>query len=170
MGNTPLDETKIEQIKKSSGYSTTETFISNADSIYRVWLRQSTEQPPMDWETHCNRLMKILDELLPALKTARDMETEKDDKLATAGLTVEQLNGKEYIDDKGDRLLLEHIKSEIPELRKFDSWYDMTARDLTDELLDKLTVIDMRGTLRGKCEGCPETRKTITLVLAIESS
>jgi hypothetical protein len=110
--------------------------------------------------------MKILDELLPALKTARDMETEKDDKLATAGLTVEQLNGKEYIDDKGDRLLLEHIKSEIPELRKFDSWYDMTTRDLTDELLDKLTVIDMRGTLRGKCEGCPETRKTITLVLA----
>ena len=43
---------------------------------------------------------------------------------------------------------------------------DMTARDLTDELLDKLTVIYMRGTLRGKCEGCPETRKTITLVLA----
>ena len=42
----------------------------------------------------------------------------------------------------------------------------MTARDLTDELLDKLTVIYMRGTLRGKCEGCPETRKTITLVLA----
>lgn len=170
IGNAMLNEAKRKQIAEGVGYSATEKFVSTADSYYRMWLRIKTEkQPPTsetDLDQHCNRLLNTLDMLLPSLISVRDNATDKDETLAVAGLTIGQMEGTEYIDDKGERLLLEHLKSEIPELQKFDSWYEMTPRDLTNDLLDKLTVIDLRGTLKGKCEGCPEIRRTITLVLA----
>jgi len=42
MGNTPLDEVKIQKIKKT-GYGATERSIDHADSEYRAWLQQNTK-------------------------------------------------------------------------------------------------------------------------------
>ena len=105
---------------------------------------------------HRIKLSEMLHKMLPSIKAAREFETDKNVKFAYLVLTPKELNGTEYIDDKKQNLLLQHIKSEIPELEKFDSWYDLTAADLTNDLLDQLTVIDLRGTLKGRCEACPK--------------
>jgi hypothetical protein len=47
MGNTPLDEVKIQQIKKT-GYGATERFIDHADSMYRDWLQHNTKSVVKD--------------------------------------------------------------------------------------------------------------------------
>jgi len=47
MGNTPLDEVKIQQIKKT-GYGATERSIDHADSMYRDWLRQNAQSVVKD--------------------------------------------------------------------------------------------------------------------------
>jgi hypothetical protein len=51
------------------------------------------------------------------------------------------------------------LKSEIPELKKFERILELTPADLTDGLLDKLTVIDYRKTFRGRCQACKGRHK-----------
>lgn len=109
----------------------------------------------VDLRKHWDILNGILSSLLGSLKDANEIETEKHTPFRDIVLTDGQQEGKAYVDDKHRRLLLEHLKNEIPELQGFDNWLDMTATDLTNELLDKLTVINVRGTFKGECEGCP---------------
>jgi hypothetical protein len=47
MGNTPLDEVKIQKIKKT-GYGATERSIEHADSEYRAWLQHNTKSVVKD--------------------------------------------------------------------------------------------------------------------------
>ena len=104
-----------------------------------------TPRNSIDLRKHWDLLNSVLGALLPSLKYANEIETEKHVEFGNIVLTSAEQNGDAYINDKHQRLLLEHLKTEIPELQEFNSWLDMTAGDLTYELLDKLTVINTRG-------------------------
>ena len=48
MGNSHLDEVKIQRIKDSTGYGATERFIYHAQSEYKAWLEQNTKSVVKD--------------------------------------------------------------------------------------------------------------------------
>ena len=143
--------------EKPSGrwYFKRETILARGKTSHSVNKSPITPRNSVDLRKHWDILNGVLSNLLGSLKVAEEIETEKDVEFRNIVLNYFEQNGKAYVDDKHRRLLLEHLKNEIPELQEFDSWLDMTVNDLTYELLDKLTVINTRGTFKGKCEGCP---------------
>ena len=143
--------------KPSGGrwYFRKETILARRKTSRSFSKSSVTSRNSIDLRKHWELLNSVLSVSLRSLKYANEIETEKDVEFRELVLTSAEQNGDAYINDKHQRLLLEHLKNEIPELREFNSWLDMTAGDLTYELLDKLTVINTRGTFKGKCEGCP---------------
>jgi hypothetical protein len=166
-GSINYSSQEYEAIASELPYEVGSAYVERVYGYYIIWLKQKNGREKKkvlegdikysNWKTHFSDLANELHELLPALKTARQFHFNKDnDTLRNLNLSDEQLNGIDYIDEQPQRLLLEHLKTEIPELYEFKSWLDLKPSDLTIELLDQLTIIDMRKTFKGRCKACPE--------------
>jgi len=77
------------------------------------------------------------------------------------GLPIEEIVVKEEdrnqlhsVESLLSRCLLSHIQLELPELRGIKDWGQLRPEDITDELLDKLSLMSYRRTFQGKCDIC----------------
>ena len=52
--------------------------------------------------------------------------------------------------------LLSHIKEKFPELEKVNNWANLTSKELTYDLVARLTNIANKGIKIGSCKDCPK--------------
>jgi hypothetical protein len=110
----------------------------------------------LDWRDHYKDLSELLHKMIKSLKAAREIESSQDEMFGDILLNQEQKDGTEYMDDYLSRCLLAHIQAEAPELRDIESWLQLRAIDLSNDLLDKLSMIDLRRKFKGRCSVCKD--------------
>lgn len=105
-------------------------------------------------QQHFEKLASEADKLVHSLVCTRAGEEIKDVALEDIMMTDE--DKQEYLYDSLERCLIDHIRDEVPELAGIKNSLQLRVMDITNELLDKLSVIAYRKTFRGTCRICKD--------------
>ena len=105
---------------------------------------------------HMKRLSEKTEEFIIGLKKLSRTAPGSPYSLLEMGVENDDFELLELLNDFHVKWMFFHMKDEIPALKVLSSWDDLKVKDITQELLGKLSFRVERGGFTGKCEVCKD--------------
>jgi len=99
-------------------------------------------------------LCKVAKKLSIELRLIRQNTLTSYATIAEIGVGTNNFKLLKLLEDPHIKNLLLHMQAELPHLRRLMSWDDLLVKEITEGLLDRLSLRAERGDFQGKCEVC----------------
>jgi len=118
------------------------------------WQKISTRKE--DISKHWDKLLGAAESLSEQLRSINRYMPKTDNMIGDIAVDYNKQEFLEFIDDPWANRLLSHMKAELPELQDLRGWADLKVKDITQELLNKLSLRADRREFKGKCKICED--------------
>lgn len=105
---------------------------------------------------HMKRLSEKTGEFIIALRRISRTASGSPYALLEIGVENDDFELLELLNDFHIKWMFSHMKGEIPALKNLSIWEGLKVKDITQELLGKLSFRAERGGFPGKCEICKD--------------
>jgi hypothetical protein len=126
----------------------------------KIWVRGLREEQKQlaihkeDILRHLNELSEVANNISNRLREIRRYYTPTDEKVAELAVNYDEPELLELLDNPQAKWLLSHMKAEFSNLANLKTWADLRVKDITEELLDKLSLRAAKKEFKGSCEVC----------------
>lgn len=107
-------------------------------------------------EEHSKILAEVTRVLAEQLRSIKQYAPEKNEMIGALVVDYDQPDFLEFWDDFPAKALLSHLQAELPELQNLDRWGNLRVSDITEGLLDMLSVKAIHKEFQGKCAICED--------------
>ena len=112
-------------------------------------------------KNHWSKLSQVAEKLQGYLRSQKSICINSDQLIIDAAQHIEGTLAMEIsalFDEALLKQLLEHIQEEddLPQLQGISSWWELKAGDITDELLNRLSIRAAESRFKGVCAACSE--------------
>jgi hypothetical protein len=152
-GNKTLNSKEAEEIAEEAKYNTTPHFVEHVFSQYLQWPEAKKDELCQ----HRSELSEVANNISNRLREIRRYYYPTDEKVGELVIDYDQPKFLELLDDPQAKWLLSHMKAEFPYLKNLKTWADLRVKDITEELLDRLSLRAAKKEFKGSCEVCEDS-------------